>query len=428
MKPLRVFIGSSEEDKPIAQLLQELVEEIDGNIEVVGWWSDSEFKPGGTNIESLVDIISKTNAAILLFAENDRGEKRGIASRTPRDNVLLEYGMCAATHGRCNVMLAKIGSPTIPTDLTGLIYTQLEAHENSSRFKERNRGRVRVWIESAKAYQANKTAPETALPRLYQAMLSVVGAAKEGIPDVAVQMDNMAAELVTAMAVSLKTSNLGVDDDLAEVIEKMHLRDSISISAYEVTGPASWVSPTIFRYLSAQIRQYLWANIIGDNWNLTVHDWLGKSINRACDNALKYLGVPSLTNFDNPEELHWEIGDPRLQYSRILLWTKEELAHPITQSVISIHDAFNIPLFFAEAKQPSQDKDVTFIVFEKKGGPPTGRYGFRQHNYQTRDRDLNRGCIPGAGDAIQLYQKLLLREELMFAKDARELFFLGPSK
>lgn len=421
MKPLRIFIGSSFELKQCAQIIQAILQELDSSIEVWGWWRDDVFKPGDTHIESLFEAISRTNAAILIFAEDDRVEKRGVNSWATRDNILLEFGMFAAVHGRKSVMLAKLGNPVIPTDLSGINFVPIEKCENSSSFKEKNREEIRKWAEGVKKTQAKTTSPETALPRLYQAMLSVVGAAKEIVPELAVQMDYMAAELVTAMAVSLKTSNLGVDDDLAEVIGKLHLNDSISISAYEVTGPVSWVNPTIFRYLAAQIRQYLWANIIGDKWHLRVHDWLGEAINRAIKNAKTKLSQ-SLTIFDNPQDFHWEIGTPCLQYSRVLFWTKEELAHPITESVIAIHEAFNIPLFFVEADPQSQDKDVAFIAFEKSNGGTTGRYGFKKFNYQTRD--LHRGVIPGFGDAMHLYQALLKREDLMLAKDARILLFL----
>jgi hypothetical protein len=424
MTHLKIFIGSSSEAMQCAQLIQELLQDIDNEIEVLGWWNETVFQSGDTHIESLFKAISATNAAILIFAEDDRVERRGVNAWTTRDNILLEYGMFAAAHGRRNVLVAKLGNPALPSDLSGLNVRFIERCEDSSTFKERNRGEVRRWLDAVKKDQADKPAPELLLPRLYQAMLSVFGAARSSIPELAIQMDYMAAELVNAIAVSLKTRNLGVDDDLADSIGRFHLHDCISICAYEVTGPASWVNPTIFRYLSGQIRQYLWANITGGKWHLTVHDWLGEAITRAIENARRKLKSQSLTIFDNPQDFHWEIGSPSLQYSRVLFWTKEELAHSITESVIDIHEAFNIPLFFVEANAQSRDKDLAFIAFEKSSGGTTGRFGLKRFNYKTREIQKG-GVIPGFGSALDLYRSLLKREDLMFAKDARELLYLN---
>lgn len=421
MKPLRIFIGSSSESKECAQLIQELLKDLDSSIEIWGWWNDKVFESGDTHIESLFKAISITNAAILIFAEDDRTEKRGVNSWTTRDNILLEYGMFAAAHGRKNVMVAKLGNPSLPSDLSGMNVDEIERCEDGATFKENNRGRVRKWLEAVKRNQADKFAPEIALPRLYQAMLSVLGAARSSVPELSIQMDYMAAELVNAIAESLETGNLGVDDDLAESV-KFHLHDCISISAYEVTGPASWVNPSIFRYLSSQIRQYLWANIRGGKWHLRVHDWLGKAMYKSIENAQQKLRSQSLTIFDNPQDFHWEVGAPSLQYSRVLFWTKEELAHSITQSVIDIHEVFNVPLFFVEANPQNRDKDLAFIIFEKSNGTTTGRYGLKRFNYKTRE--IQKGGITGFGDAMQLYQYLLKREDIMFAKDARELLYL----
>lgn len=422
MASLKIFIGSSSEAKECAQLIQELLQDLDSSIEVWGWWNDKVFESGDTHIESLFKAISITNSAILIFAEDDRTERRGVSSWTTRDNILLEYGMFAAAHGRRNVMIAKLGNPSLPSDLSGVNVEAIEKCEDGATFKEKNRGKVRKWLEAVKSNQADKPAPETVLPRLYQAMLSVLGAARSSVPDLSIQMDYMAAELVNAIALSFETGNLGVDDDLAESV-KFHLHDCISISAYEVTGPASWVSPTIFRYLSSQIRQYLWANIMGGKWHLQVHAWLGEAINNSIKNAQQKLRSQSLTIFDNPQDFHWEVGTPSLQYSRVLFWTKEELAHSITQSVIDIHEAFNVPLFFVEANLQNRDKDLAFIVFEKSNGSTTGRYGLKRFNYKTRE--IQRGSITGFGDAMQLYQSLLKREDIMFAKDARELLYLN---
>src|SRR5437764_1010733 len=143
MTHLKIFIGSSSEAMQCAQLIQELLQDIDNEIEVLGWWNETVFQSGDTHIESLFKAISATNAAILIFAEDDRVERRGVNAWTTRDNILLEYGMFAAAHGRRNVLVAKLGNPTLPSDLSGLNVRFIERCEDSSTFKERNRGEVR---------------------------------------------------------------------------------------------------------------------------------------------------------------------------------------------------------------------------------------------------------------------------------------------
>jgi hypothetical protein len=290
--------------------------------------------------------------------------------------------------------------------------------------------------------------PETALPHLSKVLADLVSLTHTQ-PALAKHLQIMAAELLTAMFVSVRTDNLGVNEDLTERVVRGYLDGAVSISVYETTGPASWVDPKIYRYLAPQIRQYLWRNIdategrtkalpprpvpahpvaaLADlraqtwrslkrgRWNLVVASWLGAAMRTAIRNARLRLGSESLTVFDNPSEFHWRVGQPRLQYSRVLFWTLNELEHPIADSVIAIHEAFNIPLFFVEAAKP-HDKDFAYLVFEKKSRAVTGLYGQRKNEYHTQPFD-NR--IPGLGDALESYKKLLGRKDLMFAVDAR---------
>jgi hypothetical protein len=419
MAKLEIFIGSSSESKKNAQYVQELIMEIEPEAGIRAWWS-GVFFPGDTHIESLLKAVPKTNAAILIFAEDDRANKRGEDIWITRDNILVEYGIFAAAHGRDNVALARLGNPSVPSDLSGMNLVSLQKSENAEDFKEHNRAEIRRWIEQIKRNLTNKPPTlQASLPRLYQAMLAVLGWVKNSEPGLATTMDYMAADLVSAMAVSFETDNLGVNKTLTDQVTRNYLSDAVSLSAYEVTGPASWVGPTIYRYLASQIRKYLWANIHEGKWDLRIHPWLGEAINNAIKNATSQLGSRSLTIFDNPDELHWEIGTPKLQYSRVLLWTKGELKHPITESVIAIHEAFNVPLFFVEAKPENKDKDVAYLVFEKSGGFPNGLYGKKTDQYHTNP--FRNGEIPGFGNALQKYRELLSRQDIMFAADARYL-------
>src|SRR5229473_4467207 len=123
---LSIFVGSSSEKKKIAEYLQDVLQELDSFVKINPWWQTSVFQTGDTHIESLCSAVETTNAAILIFGEDDRTDRRGEASWTTRDNIVLEYGMFAAAHGRNNVMIARVGNPTMPADLAGINCVLLE--------------------------------------------------------------------------------------------------------------------------------------------------------------------------------------------------------------------------------------------------------------------------------------------------------------
>ena len=418
MAKLDIFIGSSGETKEFAGYIAELLSELDPEAHIQPWWN-GVFAHGDTHIESLLNTVRNTNAAVLVFAEDDQINRRGEPLWVVRDNVLFEYGIFVGSHGRENVTLARLGKPEIPSDLLGMNLMPLQRGNSAEDFKTRNRAEIRRWLERVKRHLHEKSpSPQAYLPQLYKTMLEVLGHSKD---ELAVKMDQMAADMVSAMAVSLTTDNLGVSDDYVEEIERHHLNDAVSISAYDVTGVGSWVNPRIFRYLAGQTRKYLEANTQKGKWNLLVDSWLGAGITKAIENARSRLQY-SWTKFDNPEDFHWDVGTPKLQYSRVLIWTKEELKTPIAESVIAFHEAFNIPLFFIEAPAVKTVRQVAYIVFENQKGVASGFYGKISEQYHTHSFKRD---IPGFGNAIQKYRDIIARPDIMFASDARYLLLNG---
>jgi hypothetical protein len=128
----------------------------------------------------------------------------------------------------------------------------------------------------------------------------------------------------------------------------------------------------------------------------------------------------SLTLFDNPQELQVEVGEPRLEYARLLLWSKEELLSQVADTVITIHDQFSVPLFFIETAPDDPNRDLDFIAIRHKSGHVTGKINSRREfGSPYRLANLERGIVPGRGIALDFYWSLLSHKKLMFAKDAR---------
>ena len=121
---LKVFIGSSTEQKPLAEdLVKFALENFRESLQPVPWY---EHWPGGEfTLETLLKIAKETDASMLVLHADDVVCVRGDAVGAPRDNLIFEAGLFIATHGRCRARLlvpSEPGSGRVkrPTDIEGL--------------------------------------------------------------------------------------------------------------------------------------------------------------------------------------------------------------------------------------------------------------------------------------------------------------------
>ena len=217
--------------------------------------------------------------------------------------------------------------------------------------------------------------------------------------------------------------------DAAFDLAKQSLPGCHAINAIDVLGPQAWASPTAFRYLAIQLRYYARANVIDGDWNLEVRGSLGDAINRALENARAQGLEQSLTLFDNPDDFSWSVvkENPRLEYARVLLWSEEELTHPIATTVIDIHRTFHVPLFFIPVARNDSARALDFICFhrEERGrSRSTGCSNVRINGKYELKILKNNGMIAtsdGAKKTTSIFGNYLSNRELLFAEDAREL-------
>jgi hypothetical protein len=98
------------------------------------------------------------------------------------------------------------------------------------------------------------------------------------------------------------------------------------------------------------------------------------------------------------------------------------LRDPIAEAVISLHEAFRIPLFFLRAEPDKGDKELAYVTFEKRDGSVSVLCGKKPGYDTTKDTSFkDSGKLPGRGNALTDYKRLLERPDLMLALDAREL-------
>ena len=113
-----MFIGSSTEGKTVAQKIRSQLKD-DAEITI---WHEGAFGLGLAVMESLENVVSRVDFAVLVLTPDDLTRSRGRLSRSPRDNVLFECGLFVGRLGRRRVFMVfdSEAQVKIPTDLAGI--------------------------------------------------------------------------------------------------------------------------------------------------------------------------------------------------------------------------------------------------------------------------------------------------------------------
>ena len=127
-----LFIGSSTESLPVARAIRSTFDHDDF---VVNLWTDRVFGPSQFPITELEKRVQEADFAVLVLGADDLVESRSEKFDVPRDNVILELGLCigALSHERTFMVVPRGCNIKIPSDLFGL--TPLDYRlENSDDF------------------------------------------------------------------------------------------------------------------------------------------------------------------------------------------------------------------------------------------------------------------------------------------------------
>lgn len=130
-RPL-IFVGSSTEGLKFAKALQA---NLDRDNQVI-LWSQGVFGLSSGTLEDLAAKLESVDFAILVVTPDDLVESRGTKSAAPRDNVLLELGMCIGALGRERSFLVYDRSANIklPSDLAGITHGTFQPHDDGNAF------------------------------------------------------------------------------------------------------------------------------------------------------------------------------------------------------------------------------------------------------------------------------------------------------
>ena len=125
-----LFVGSSSEGLVYAKALQL---NLDHSCQVV-LWSQGVFGLSGSTLEDLVESIRTVDFGVLIVTPDDLVQSRGRKTAAPRDNVLLELGICIGSLGRERTFLVYDRSKPVklPSDLAGATNASFAPHESGN--------------------------------------------------------------------------------------------------------------------------------------------------------------------------------------------------------------------------------------------------------------------------------------------------------
>jgi len=125
----KLFIGSSTESLPVANVLQEQLQ----HDAVVNVWNQGIFAPGDIVFDRLAAAVAEFDFAALIFGADDTAVSRGKRYLTARDNVGLELGLFAGQLGRERTFVVVQKTPDwvhLPSDLQGVVTAPFEWPED----------------------------------------------------------------------------------------------------------------------------------------------------------------------------------------------------------------------------------------------------------------------------------------------------------
>jgi hypothetical protein len=109
------------------------------------WNEPGLFMPGEYIFPQLKNIANSVDAAILIFGEDDKTWCRGGIVNSPRDNILIEYGLFSSILGPKRTIIVRVSNSKMPTDIDGIVYVNI----SDGKF-EGARLDLKTWAERTK--------------------------------------------------------------------------------------------------------------------------------------------------------------------------------------------------------------------------------------------------------------------------------------
>jgi hypothetical protein len=145
-----IFIGSSKEALGHATQVAAVLSESQDVKPLL--WTEC-FKVGDITFLGIENIARRVAGAVFLATPDDDSIIREQKVKTPRANVLFEYGYLTAMLTRNRVALCRYAGAELPSDFAGLTYIPMGAFEPSSPLDHQAKGRLKSWASELPAIQ-----------------------------------------------------------------------------------------------------------------------------------------------------------------------------------------------------------------------------------------------------------------------------------
>jgi len=146
-----IFIGSSKEGLEQATQVAAVLSEAQ-DVKPLLW--NEYFKPGEITFLGIENIASRVAGAVFLATPDDDSVIRERQIKTPRGNVLFEYGYLSASLTRSRVALCHYTGAELPSDFAGVTYISMGTLEPTKALNDKARERLKLWVTELPAIHA----------------------------------------------------------------------------------------------------------------------------------------------------------------------------------------------------------------------------------------------------------------------------------
>jgi hypothetical protein len=145
-----IFIGSSKEGLEQATQVVAALSEIKDVKPLL--WTEC-FKVGDITFMGIENVARRVAGAVFLATPDDDSVIREQQVRTPRANVLFEYGYLTAMLTRNRVALCRYAGAELPSDFAGVTYVPMGPFEPAKPLDHQARARLKSWAAELPAIQ-----------------------------------------------------------------------------------------------------------------------------------------------------------------------------------------------------------------------------------------------------------------------------------
>jgi hypothetical protein len=145
-----IFIGSSKEALDHATQVFAILSEVKDIKPLL--WTEC-FKLGDITFMGIEEIARRVSGAVFLATPDDDSVIREQRIKTPRANVLFEYGYLTAMLTRRRVALCRYSGVELPSDFAGLTYVPMGAFEPTKPLDHQPKVKLASWAAELPAIQ-----------------------------------------------------------------------------------------------------------------------------------------------------------------------------------------------------------------------------------------------------------------------------------